>query len=285
MLWWQALDFSGHVNGVLAHLNEARGIEGSATATRICELHFHALNRLWNARSQHEGEPARADTPAFIALVQSIHAEDLTRILRKHVSRALATLEPSVMDHHTLKSRGYRPGVKVSDADRRAATEKHRELQKAHDRWSREEDIPTIPKKLAEFLFVVRSNIAHGEKTPYGPDFEKARRDEEVSSLVVPVQKAIIDAVLDHPEERLVAYGTLMPGRENASLLADVEGEWTACRLRGSLRDYDGLPGFTSKLSGAYVDAMLFAAPGLASRWPDFDRFEGVTTFAASSRR
>jgi len=190
----------------------------------------------------------------------------------------LAGLTPEVLDHFVLKSHGYRPGQEISDPLRRDATEKHRKLRNAYDRLLKQEPDTTaesVLKKLAEFLFVVRSNIAHGEKTPYGPDREKARRDEDVSKVVIPVQELVIDLLLDRPSQKLVAYGSLRPGCANEMIVKNLDGDWQDCSLRGTIRQQGSLRFFRWDPRAGPIEAMLFTAPTLVDNWQRIDRFEG----------
>jgi hypothetical protein len=72
MAWWQNADFARDLDEVVSHVNEAIDASKAASATRVCELNFHALNKLWNAFAQHEAHPGRADTPSLIAVLKSI---------------------------------------------------------------------------------------------------------------------------------------------------------------------------------------------------------------------
>ena len=277
MLWWQQSNelVSGHLDQALAHINAARDAPASS-ATRTCELYFLALNKLWNAHALHAGDPARADTPAFIALLRELSLDGDEFLLDSRLERLVA-FTPEVLDHQTLKSRGYRPGQVLDDPLRRDATEKHRKLRNAHLRWVQDgADADRLLKKLAEFLYVIRSNIAHGEKTPYGPDLEKTRRDEAVSQTTRPTLDLILDRLLALPSCRLVSYGTLKPGGENASVLAALRGQWTTCRIRGRIRQIDGLPVLYLDQSAEEIEAMMMESPGLHDRWADLDRFEGI---------
>lgn len=98
----------------------------------------------------------------------------------------LAQVTPEILDHFVLKSRGHRTGQPTSDGLRHDATERHRKFRAAHGGFLAGDNSMTargVLKMLAELLFVVRSNIAHGEKTPCGPDLEKVRRDEQASAV------------------------------------------------------------------------------------------------------
>jgi hypothetical protein len=278
MAWWQNSDFQDHVDEVLTHINEAADTSQAARATRTCELFFHALNKLWNAFALHDGKPGRADTPSFISLLQSLSEDSRSILLKSTVLKKLVDLTPEVMDHFVLNSRGYRSGQEITPPLMRDATEKHRKLQNALSALIAEKPEATadgVLKKLAEFLFVVRSNIAHGEKAPYGRDLHKARRDEKVSALVVPVQKVIIDLLFDRPSERLVAYGTLCPGGANEEILKQLGGGWQQCWVHGTIQERGSLSYFRWEPRDKAIEAMLFTAPTLATSWEELDRFEG----------
>ena len=97
-------------------------------------------------------------------------------LLEAPATRNLVALSPPVMNHDVLKKRGYVPKQEISESLQREATEEHRKTQKAltdFDAQRSDEVADRALKRLAEVLYVIRSNIAHGEKTPYGPDLEK----------------------------------------------------------------------------------------------------------------
>lgn len=198
MAWVNEPELAGDISEALSHASEADRLVGNAAWTSVCELYFKALNRFWNALAAHQGEPGRADTPSFVVLLQSLSTQDQRALLTGEELSSLVGLTPEVMDHSVLKARGYRPGHQIAAALFKEATERHRSLRRAlAETTGREgsENLNRVLKRLAEFLFVIRSNIAHGEKIPYTPDFEKAKRDEEVSRLAVPVLQLIVRAL------------------------------------------------------------------------------------------
>jgi hypothetical protein len=278
MAWWQSADFAGDLNDLLTHINQATIASRAAHRTRVCELYFHGLNKWWNALARYQCDPDRADTPSFVALLKSMSEDCRSSLLKSEALSVLVDLTPEVLNHSVLKSRGHGPGQAMADSLQRDAAEEHRKLRNAHrGLLAQVPDVTTdsVLKQLAEFLFVVRSNIAHGEKTPYGPDLEKARRDEDVSGLVIPVQKLIIDLVLDQPSQKLVAYGTLRPGGPNEGLLKDLAGDWQRCFVRGTIREQGSLRFFRWDPRADPIEAMLFTARGLVDHWDRLDRFEG----------
>ena len=105
--------------------------------------------------------------------------------------------------------------------------------------------------------------------------FEKAERDKAVSSVVIPVQLLLVNLLLDRPDERLVIYGTLAPGKPNHNVIEDLSGDYRDCSVHGRISEVDGLPYFTWAPSEASLGAQLFSSRQLPDKWDDLDRFEG----------
>ena len=277
--WWQDPAVRGHMVEALVHLNRAADSDALVPATQVCEVYFYALNRMWNALAQSAGHSTRADAPSFIELLESLTEGSQSTLLASPVLGDLIDLTPEVMDHHTLRSHGYRPGQKISSSLRRDVTERHRKLRNARGAFRQggsDAASNRMLKRLAEFLYVIRSNIAHGEKTPYGPDLEKSKRDEQVSGLTIPVQKLVVNLLLDRPDWKLVAYSTLAPGGANEHVLAEVGGQWTPCIIHGEVRQENGLKLFRWTPWGVAIEASLLSSPALQDFWQRLDRFEGM---------
>ena len=277
MKWWQADDAEGSLAQALGHVNHARDLVDQSSVVR-CEQRFKALNCLWNAHGRCQNDE-RGDTSLFIELLRSCDEPGKEALLRTPATSQLVNLFPSVMNHDVLRKKQHRPGSRIPRDLEEKATEKHRDLEAHYEQWlSGTRKLDSVAKTLAELLYVVRSNIAHGEKTPYGPDLEKTRRDEHVSAVVEPLLDGLIDDLLDKPSGKLVVYGTLQPGAPNHSVLAGVEGEWTDCRVRGLLStSIERLPEFRWIIHEELVSAKLLRAPDLRERWSRLDAFEGST--------
>lgn len=278
MHWWHDAKLRGHLDGMLAHCNDALDSSEWAPETHICDSYFRALNKYWNAFNYYVAELKRGDISSFTATLKAMHSESKTSIIDDAAVRDLITLTPPVMNHDALKKGGYIPGQEITDSLRRDATEEHRKSQSAFNDLlanRSEEAVDRMLKRLAELLYVIRSNIAHGEKTPYGPDIQKAERDRLVSAMALPVQKLILDVLLDRPSHRLATYGTLQPGGTNSQLLEACEGKWESCKLNGELAEINGLPIFRYSPSGPAVNAKLLTSARLGQYWKALDRFEG----------
>jgi gamma-glutamylcyclotransferase (GGCT)/AIG2-like uncharacterized protein YtfP len=276
MLWWQSEDYVGDISQVLAHANEAFSRTATAPSVHTCDLCFKALNTLWNARARHDAEHKLADTPAFTTLLQGISHGSADELLQNTRLRELVELTPQVMNHRVLKEHAHQPGRRIPEDLRNKATECHRRLARSYKsyittRMNRDQ----LLKRVAELLYVIRSNIAHGEKTPYGPDLEKAARDAAVSALALPLLRLIILVLLDRPDHKLLSYGTLTPGGPNASQLSGIAGTWTSCTVPGRIDMHEGLAFLRHDIKSERIPAHLLRSPELENHWPHLDRFEG----------
>ena len=104
--------------------------------------------------------------------------------------------------------------------------------------------------------------------------FERPERDKTVSK-VIPVQLLLVNLLLDRPDERLVIYGTLAPGKPNHNVIQDLSGGYRDCSVHGRISEVDGLPYFTWAPSEASLGAQLLSSRQLPDKWDDLDRFEG----------
>jgi gamma-glutamylcyclotransferase (GGCT)/AIG2-like uncharacterized protein YtfP len=85
-----------------------------------------------------------------------------------------------------------------------------------------------------------------------------------------------IHAALERPDQKLVAYGTLVPGGVNHNRVAALGGSWLRCFVRGRRwTASDGDPAFRWSPADPEITAMLLVSDQLPSAWPALDRFEG----------
>lgn len=197
------------------------------------------------------------DGTAFRTLVRMprlIASESLMRKARDKIKRVELT-EAELYDTH---------------ATHRSLVEATAQYDELHDRESRK----NVGFWLGGLLYVVRCNLDHGEKTPFGPDLAKAERDVEVLSVALPVVQDVVLRTLEHPEHRFAVYGTLRSGEPNHGLVADL-GAPTDGSVTGSIRQVDSYPVFRWWLEGDNVPVELYASPRLTgARWESLDRHE-----------
>jgi hypothetical protein len=145
--------------------------------------------------------------------------------------------------------------------------------------WHRDhngESCSLVMKRLAALLYVVGSNIARGEKTSYGRDIAKATRDRNVCEIALPVVLGVVNSLFNHPNQRLIAYGTLKPSEPNEILEPLNDREWQDIEVEGKLiNQKGGLKAFQWCNSGTRHKAMLLKSQQLASFWQRLDSFEG----------
>ena len=80
--------------------------------------------------------------------------------------------------------------------------------------------------------------------------------------------------------DRLFAYGTLVPGRANEHVLADVSGTWQPATVKGTLFEEGwgaaaGYPGVVLDESGGEVHGFVLTSEDLTTHWARLDEFEG----------
>jgi gamma-glutamylcyclotransferase (GGCT)/AIG2-like uncharacterized protein YtfP len=80
---------------------------------------------------------------------------------------------------------------------------------------------------------------------------------------------------LTRPAERLIVYGTLMPGGQYHHLMADLVADWEKCAIRGRLGSYKGYPSFKWNPAGEPHPAWLVTSAGLPAKFRELDDFEG----------
>jgi gamma-glutamylcyclotransferase (GGCT)/AIG2-like uncharacterized protein YtfP len=80
---------------------------------------------------------------------------------------------------------------------------------------------------------------------------------------------------LTRPEERLIVYGTLMPGGQYHHLMADLAADWEKCTIRGRLGTYHGYPSFKWNPTGESHPVWLVTSAGLSAKFRELDDFEG----------
>ena len=227
-VWWQH-ESERVLAEILAHMNSARERESPVDK---CRDLFDALNKLWNAYYQFrkrqglltsKEQGARSDHQSFTQLLLTgLRKEDALAFSDGMNLRQVVGLAPPVMDMHTLQEAEYDP-QHIPDKLRKEASNEHGQLAGAYARHrdgGRGNQLhEALLKKLAQFLYVVRSNIAHGEKTPRGPDLRKAQRDRDVCSVTAPLVEELLDWLLLKASTHLAVYGTLSQGGVNASVL------------------------------------------------------------------
>ena len=80
---------------------------------------------------------------------------------------------------------------------------------------------------------------------------------------------------MQNAETRLIAYGTLRPGRSNHHVVADIPGDWVPGRIEGYIDKSGHYPRYRPMRNGQWHDVEILVSPALPRYWRRIDRFEG----------
>lgn len=119
----------------------------------------------------------------------------------------------------------------------------------------------------------------HGGKTPYGPDLDKSKRDEQICKLIHPTLLFILDILLEKSSSKLLLYGTLKSGQPNAQIADKFRKETIKVSIWGFIEIENNLPYYTFSISNTQneVEAELIINDTLKDEFEKLDQFEGKT--------
>ena len=297
--WWQGSGSRSSLEDALEHVRVGRTARGQVDA---CRALFDALNRFYRAytaaapgppiqsqgnpisrrsgRTQREGEAARLGR----LMQDGIPAARQSWLLARPTLHRLAAFTPRIYSERTVWDAiedGRYPGMQseIPQEVLTAATADYTRFSEDMSEWRAGHlTAAATLKALGDVLYVVRSNIAHGEKTPsYGPDQSKVRRDRAVGAVVRPVLDDILEAILDFPCRRLATYGTLAPGEPNHVILAEMDQRWFEGTIDGIAQEEDGYRVVYWRWDGTRqrVSVRLLVSRDLYREWERLDQYAG----------
>ena len=102
---------------------------------------------------------------------------------------------------------------------------------------------------------------------------------ESLRGFFEPIIDRLIEALLNFPERRLAAYGSLLPGKENHHHVSVLVGEWIDGEVEGILHiprwaAKKRFPGLVWDSSGSPVAVRVFQSAALPESWDRLDEFE-----------
>jgi gamma-glutamylcyclotransferase (GGCT)/AIG2-like uncharacterized protein YtfP len=183
---------------------------------------------------------------------------------------------PRIMSDSVLASNRYNP-ENISSVLRDLASATHRKLIESYN-YSKPK-VNILITNLCKLLYEVRSNMKHCGKTPYGPDRDKSKRDEEICKLIHPTLVNIIDFLLEKPNKKLVLYGTLKSGQPNALIIDNLRKESEIIKIFGFIEIENDLQYYTFTISNPRneIEAELITNNNLVDKFDKIDEFEGKT--------
>ena len=283
MNWIIQLPSPGHITEALFHYNHAANLlEKGASSVEVSQTLSNAINKIqteWVLQQDFPPEEKKRELEMFRRMVlEGIDEKSLQSLLQSNELSDIVFFEPQIMDHSVLRRHRYRPDEALELGTAKKASVIHHRLKVAFNEYLSSSDEDTqqrVLKRAAELLYIVRSNIAHGEKTPYGPDSIKMERDDNVCRKTIPLQKILINLLLENPDTKLVVYGTLAPGEPNYSEISDINGKWENCSINGNIHISHGFPAFVWNQTGTIHNVQMFTASELHDRWDRLDSLEG----------
>ena len=158
----------GHLIGAIVHFNRAREIAENS-AVEVARTLFNGLNKLQTHWLLHQSQPELGEVKAFQSMIlDSLQPEARSDLLRSTELGVVVAFEPKILNHNVLNRHRYPPGSEIDPRLFSEASEVHRKLTNAfHEVVSGDAATEErLIKRTAELLYIVRSNLAHGEKTP-----------------------------------------------------------------------------------------------------------------------
>jgi len=254
-LWWQDSSQRGSLGGLVGSVNASRRVSDPVDQCNelLPSLAAFAKDRA-RLREQltrnQEGENLRR-------LVQEAQSMSSGFMLQQSVSE-LAALRPMVANC-TVRS---------------GSRDAHQKLERSLSRRNRNtQDLEQAAHQLGSLLWVIRNNIVHREKVRKATG-KWHERDYSVCRVASPVLYDLLEIILETPNSKLVAYGTLRPGECNADVVERSDITWEPCTIRGKLLERDALP-FLMYDDHSTVEAVLGFGGDGPFNWECLDHFEG----------
>lgn len=279
-VWWQNRNINSY-NNIINQINLSMH-EGDNI--RKCTFLFDALNQIWNdyfrylKLTDNSVDEDWSDNRKFFELIKSLESNKILLLCKSQGLKDFSLFEPKIMNHDTLRKEEYDLSNIPLKLIKKSQNE-HKQLYNAYDRLVEnnydENFVEPLIKKLTQLLYIVRSNIAHGEKTPKGPDINKVKRDADVCRLTLPLLCLLLELLFDSPSKQIACYGTLLPGQPNSEILEKYNGSWYDGIVRGEIKHSNGLPYFKWKTTGDDIPVKIFESLAVSENISDLDRFEG----------
>jgi hypothetical protein len=176
----------GHVAETLMHINQARDATArNHSIVEVARALFDGLNKIQTEWALDKSDQEIGEVKGFqLMVLEGLQSETRSTLLRSGELQSLVSFQPQIMNHDVLRRRGYRPGVEIEPRVIREASEVHRKLAKAYSELDGPDPAieERILKRTAELLYIVRSNIAHGERRP----MDRTPRNGNVTKLCAP---------------------------------------------------------------------------------------------------
>ena len=252
------------INTVVSHLN--RGNSNSSDVDIKCKDYFNAINILFNAYILRE----ESDNYKFRETIYHLtDSEQKKAIINSIFFKNLINFKPYIKDDKMLRQ------GKIHSDNTRIRNEPDRNHIDLINSYNERKPAGTIINNLCKLLYMIRGNLNHGEKTPYGIDTEKVQRDKTVCEMIFPLLNIIMDIILDYPSKKLIVYGTLKKGEINQNIINDNKNERKNIKIFGSITFDEGLSYYNYSLANNDISAELIYKEKMELDFDRLSKFEG----------
>lgn len=237
----------------------------------LCKEYYYQENY-----KKYNQDQYRAERKSFSQLLKENldHKEKQFLINSKKFIKFLE-INPTIMDEEIRRADpAYNPNY-ISTEVREKASKDHIKLKAVYkDFKNNQTSINFLMEKICNLLYVVRSNIAHGEKTPKGPDVDKSERDINVCNIAFPLLDLIIAILLGYPKRRIAFYNTLKPGGINNIFIKDLKITPYKGFADGYIYKKKNYHFYNWQLNNKKIEVFIYE-PITESKMIELDRFEG----------
>lgn len=228
------------------------------------------------AKKQLEGNRLSINIKFSETVNSILNYSEKSNLINSKAFKEIIFYTPLIMSDAVLEHKRYNPD-EISEELRKQASKTHKRLIDNYNSPRRRDEI--IITSLCKLLYEVRSNMKHCGKTPYGPDQDKSKRDEEICKLIHPTLSEIINILLEKPSDKLLLYGTLKTGKSNSSILDNYRNNSKNVSIWGFIEMENDLPYYTFSISSSQneIKAELINNNELNTHFDKLDEFEGPT--------
>ncbi len=282
------LNSTAILNNSLSHYNDKRF---EKDIIEKCYSYFKSLNVLYREYYYHRKKTGKLNRfeidqddlregIAFTELcLQAFLREEKIKIIKSKSLANLINLTPLIVNEKYRRQDPFYDPSKITSEVREKFSKEHQKLIESFEKYRIGRlDIKYVIIPMIKLLYVVRSNIAHGEKTPQGPDIDKYERDKTVCNVILPLLELTFDIIFNYPSNRLAVYGTLAPGEPNNSILSKIinnpHNKFSGV-VRGSTNVKNNLPFFNWRNEENETEVLVYESNLLTKEFTNLDRFEG----------
>lgn len=265
------------LSDILSHLNYSRDIDNNI---EICRHFFDGLNLIYNEYYCQKYLKNKNNIKVYEnqklseLVIDNTNDNEKKLIVKSKQFKKFLNIDPSIMNMRVLIKAKYHPR-NISPKLKEIAIREHKKIRDSFNKFITDSSlINDLLRNLCNLLYVVRSNIDHGEKTPFGLDLNKFERDLTVCDSTLPLLIFLTDILLDYPNKKIAFYGTLKPGGINDILLKDLQINPYKAFVRGNIYTKNNYQFLDWQINNNRNEVFVYE-PLPENKIKELDRFEG----------